>query len=328
MTWKFDIRHRNPITSKVVNDKFDIVYGANAILQGFTVTPGTGLNVSLSSGTAVIQGVFVTKDSGMTIAVSPNTTGGVRTDYLTIEYIHNLGEAVVSVLPANASPVSSSVFRVARIFVQPNAVSIDAKDIEKGVSIDNLYNIMKEKASKAYVDQQISNVSAEGIPKLVSYPYVLTATIPNQYVFTIPLETYDDATDTILVFRNTVLITHDKYAISGRDIAFADGSPVGAKIGIIVFKNVPVGEEGSLNGVFIAEGTMPANRVIENASKRFTSDAEKELWNGQHAKTLGDGFFLVSRNGQNRIDITYDGVSIGTIDQNGNLRIKGNIIEE
>ena len=68
--------------------------------------------------------------------------------------------------------------------------------------------------AKSYTDQQISLVTETGIPKLVSYPLLVTATADNQKVFEIPLDLFDANTDTLLVAINRAVLDATQYTVT------------------------------------------------------------------------------------------------------------------
>jgi hypothetical protein len=127
--------------------------------------------------------------------------------------------------------------------------------------------------AKAYTDDQISLVTATGIPKLVSYPLQVTATEANQTTFDIPLDTFDVATDTLIVIINRAFLDASHYTVKTgtrdeagelvkrAEVELARGVTVGSKLSLIVLKNVPTGADGSINGAVLATDSVPINRV-------------------------------------------------------------------
>ncbi|MNJ29315.1 hypothetical protein D3C77_238760 [compost metagenome] len=127
--------------------------------------------------------------------------------------------------------------------------------------------------SKAYIDEQINLVTATGIPKLVSYPLQVTATVDNQTTFEIPLDTFDVATDTLMVVINRAFLDASQYTVKNAtrdaagevvkraEITLAKGVAVGSEISLVVLKNVPIGEDGSINGVVLAVDSVPVDRI-------------------------------------------------------------------
>lgn len=127
--------------------------------------------------------------------------------------------------------------------------------------------------SKAYTDQQINLVTATGIPKLISYPLLVTATTNNQTAFEIPLDTFDSTTDTLLVSINRATLDATQYTITNtvRDgsgkvtqrakLNLLEGVTATSEVAMVVLKNVPIGAEGAINGAVLAESSVPVNRV-------------------------------------------------------------------
>jgi len=127
--------------------------------------------------------------------------------------------------------------------------------------------------AKSYTDQQISLVSETGIPKLVSYPLLVTATADNQKVFEIPLDLFDANTDTLLVAINRAVLDATQYTVTNtvRDgagqvtqrakINLLSGVAATSEVTMVVLKNVPIGPDGAINGAVLATGSVPINRV-------------------------------------------------------------------
>lgn len=128
-----------------------------------------------------------------------------------------------------------------------------------------------ENNSKAYTDQQIQLVTETGIPKLVTYPFVLMAEDEGQTDFLIPLETFDKETDTVLVVQNSTVLSTERFSVMDeKTVRLAEGVQIGTKIFIQVFKNVPLGPEGAINGGVIAVNSLPSDRV-QGFDELFTS---------------------------------------------------------
>lgn len=127
--------------------------------------------------------------------------------------------------------------------------------------------------AKDYTDEQISLVTATGIPKLVSYPLQVTATEDNQTNFEIPLDAFEVATDTLIVVINRAFLDASQYTVkaANRDeagelvkraeIELIKGVKIDSKISLVVLKNVPIGADGSINGAVLATESVPINRV-------------------------------------------------------------------
>lgn len=119
--------------------------------------------------------------------------------------------------------------------------------------------------AKAYTDQQIALVTASGIPKLVSYSYVLTATANDQRDFDIPLSTFVPETDTIIVVQNrTTLNTNDYSVVNDSNVykvRLVEGVMSGTEIALLILKNVPQGAEGSISASVLADGTLGLSKL-------------------------------------------------------------------
>jgi hypothetical protein len=127
--------------------------------------------------------------------------------------------------------------------------------------------------AKAYTDEQISLVTATGIPKLVSYPLQVTAAEDKQTTFEIPLDTFDSATDTLIVVINRAFLDASQYTVKGAvrddagalvkraELVLAKGVTEGSELSLLVMKNVPIGEDGAINGAILAKESVPIDRV-------------------------------------------------------------------
>lgn len=127
--------------------------------------------------------------------------------------------------------------------------------------------------AKSYTDQQINLVTATGIPKLVSYPLKVTATVDNQTVFEIPLDLFDANTDTLMVAINRATLDSTQYTVTNTvrnqagevtqraKITLLSGVTATSEVTMVVLKNVPIGKDGSINGAVLAADSVPINRV-------------------------------------------------------------------
>ncbi|MGG6309781.1 hypothetical protein [Paenibacillus macerans] len=173
---------------------------------------------------------------------------------------------------AKAWPVATKVAR--------NFSAYDHESFRANISeLDTRVNVAQETAEEAvpaanaYTDQQIALVTETGIPKLVSYPLLVTAATDGQTEFEIPLDTFDAVTDTLLVSINRATLDSTRYTVTNtvRDgsgqvtqrakITLLSGIKVGSKVAMVVLKNVPIGPDGAINGAVLAVDSVPVNRV-------------------------------------------------------------------
>lgn len=135
--------------------------------------------------------------------------------------------------------------------------------------IDN--DVTLEQLAISYVDEQIQYVTATGVPKLVSYPYTLTADSDNQTSFTIPLESFEQATDTVILFQNSVALDpNTDYSITGRTITLVKGVSNETVLSILVLKNVPMGEEGSVTAKVLGDGTLGIEKFDNELKQKIS----------------------------------------------------------
>ncbi len=131
-----------------------------------------------------------------------------------------------------------------------------------GEVTDEIQRELNTKASIEYVDSQIALITADGIPKLASYYYTITSKSDGQTIFSIPLETFDKNTDTLLVFQNTTFIGKHNYTINDNNTFTLNvGVNKNTLIEILILKNVLIGPEGSINGNVLAVNSIPMDRI-------------------------------------------------------------------
>lgn len=131
--------------------------------------------------------------------------------------------------------------------------------------------------AKAYTDQQIQLVTETGIPKLVRYEYTLYPTTENQTTFEIPLDIFDAETDSEVVVKNTVTLDpNEDYTIEGKNIVLNEPVPLNTRLTVFIYKNVPIGEEGAINGAVLANGTIAFEKLDEATKDLINNKASKE----------------------------------------------------
>lgn len=119
-------------------------------------------------------------------------------------------------------------------------------------------------ATPSYVDEQVAKITEVGVPKLNVYTLEQAATTEGQTTFPINLDTFDSSTDTVLVQSGrTMLSPVSDFTVSGKNVVLTEGVPLGRTITIYVFKNVPAGEDGSVSGSVIADGSIAASKLAE-----------------------------------------------------------------
>lgn len=176
--------------------------------------------------------------------------------------------------------------------ITPEKAAIwDAKETPEGAQ---LKATKAKEDALAYVDDQIQLVTETGIPKLASYEYTLTATQDGQTDFDIPLSTYDNQNDTVILFKGRGILDKKDGDYQIRDFN-SDGTYTirlssnevvksGDTLFLLIMKNVPIGPEGSINGAVLAVDSIPADRIkggiastgdkvtITDTGNYFTSD--------------------------------------------------------
>lgn len=142
-----------------------------------------------------------------------------------------------------------------------NAINVREKIVDVDRKIESAKTDVESKAN-IYTDQQISLVTETGIPKLMVYPLFCTASEEGQTVFNIELDTFDVNTDTVFVQSGrTMLAPELDFSIVDNTIVLVEGVPVDRTITIYVFKNIPLGDDGSVSGRVIAPNSMSLNTL-------------------------------------------------------------------
>lgn len=206
----------------------------------------------------------------------------------------------------------------------------------KAAAVDNAVS-----QAHSYTDQQIGLVTETGIPKLVSYPLLVVADSDGQTEFEIPLDTFDSATDTLLVSINRAVLDSTQYTVTNtvRDesgtmtqrakLNLLSGVSATSEIAMVVLKNVPLGPDGAINGAVLAEGSVPINRV--NGLQELKSAVDKKVdltgavmtgplevhANPRLSTDLNDevnaGFVITDANTLNRPNLQINGWSASTV---------------
>lgn len=129
----------------------------------------------------------------------------------------------------------------------------------------------KNKQDVSELKESIAGIIKTGVAKLVQYSYDIEL-IENTKKVNIPYERYSSVTDTLKVYVNGLAIQNDQYTITDpveNDGIVTNGyivlkveRPAGTIVRLEVWKNVPSGEEGEVNGNIIAQNSLPLDRII------------------------------------------------------------------
>ena len=181
---------------------------------------------------------------------------------------------------------------------------LDEQYDELKVSISNNQEIIDARMGKPKLVDKISEMSTK-INEVVAggtgstpstlrrYAYVLTATTAGQKAFTIPLSIFDATTDTLFIVQNRTSLNNTDYTIADKIITLTEGVTVGTEISIVILKNVPVGQDGSLDGNTLAVNSTDANRLKDNTLEW------KKMSQVMGQNLLQNGSFLQGMNGWN-----------------------------
>lgn len=164
------------------------------------------------------------------------------------------------------------------------------------------------------LQEEVDNLVNVGIPKLVSFDYDIQATVDGQTKFLIPYEYLSLTTDTVEVFVNGIAVPDTYYVITEPVevesvitlgyVTLTELKPVGTIVKVRILKNVPNGDEGSVDGEIITVDSIPLNR-IENHDKIILQD-EVDNYN-----IICNGEFRVNQ----RKQTTYTENSAYTVDR-------------
>ena len=184
--------------------------------------------------------------------------------------------------------------------LKQGSTTIEDLQTENKTLAGAINELEKIKASKGYVrdytDSQITLVTETGIPKLNVYEYIFDNIEIGTTEIQIPLETFDKATDTVKLYINAIPRDSDFFTIIDNKIVLDQGLQQVSKITLEVWKNVPIGQEGSVSGIVIAPDSMPQNRVhgLADLSEKTTRFQSEYL-------------VQVAKGTENAIEITTDG---------------------
>lgn len=181
--------------------------------------------------------------------------------------------------------------------------------LNEGVPIDRTIGI--------YVFKN-APVSGGGFGRLESYQFVIEAETNGQTTFTIPLETFDDTTDTLIVIDGqSVLLPNVGYTVAGRTITMTEPWSLGDGGGIIVLKSAAGnGDLGDITAEDI--GALPITGGNLTGGLEFNGKSLIQQWTGDFGSGVLD---LVS----SKDDYGFNRTQLHIIDGNdlkGSLRLR------
>lgn len=163
----------------------------------------------------------------------------------------------------NIGKDSNSGIDISMIGNLEDLVTTDKSSVVNSINETNANIGISENNSKAYTDQQIALVTETGIPKLNVYEYKFYDQPIGTTIVQIPLETFDKNTDKVKLFINSVQRDSDFYTISDTGlITLNDALVTVSKVLVEVWKNIPLGDTGSVSGAVLAIDSVPQDRVI------------------------------------------------------------------
>lgn len=209
---------------------------------------------------------------------------------------------------------------------QNNQAEKNIDELKKLGDVTNLAEqVETNRVDIADLQEDVANITATGVAKLVSFVYDIEATSDGQTAFKIPYERFDSSTDTLIVASNGILIPQSFYEIgtifereysnplfggTGKTeekefqaVIFKDGKSKGSIIKMTILKNVPNGEEGGVSGSVIAENSIPMNRV------QGLQELKEDVAQISNPNLLINGDFQVWQRGKSTEARTTQGVA-------------------
>lgn len=202
-------------------------------------------------------------------------------------------------LPSNFDKIDAGVdavnTRVNNIITTPvDGVSaqeiIDARNGE--ATLGTRLNNMQTQTDT--LQDEVDALITTGVPKLVSFDYDISATTDNQTVFTIPYEYLSLDTDTVEIFVNGIAVPDTYYIITEPVevdgvitlgyVTLNEAKPSGTIVKVRILKNVPNGDEGSVDGAMITVDSIPLNRINSTELDGFMTDSLSNINTSLNAK--------------------------------------------
>ena len=147
------------------------------------------------------------------------------------------------------------------------------------------------------LQEEVYNLVNVGIPKLVSFDYDIQATVDGQTKFLIPYEYLSLTTDTVEVFVNGIAVPDTYYVITEPVevesvitlgyVTLTESKPVGTIVKVRILKNVPNGDEGSVDGEIITVNSIPLNRIDSTELDDFIDDNLSDINTQLNENTQG-----------------------------------------
>lgn len=151
----------------------------------------------------------------------------------------------------------------------------------------------KEQITAAVQDLEdlVESIVQTGVAKLVRYSYTIPATTDGQTEIEIPLTTFDQDTDTVLLIRDSIVLYETvDYTISTRKIVL--NTPIGIAANtsfyLLILKNVPSGEEGGVSGGVITDGSIAKRKLEQTLQDEIGNAWQKGVYNDTDIINLSD----------------------------------------
>ena len=127
--------------------------------------------------------------------------------------------------------------------------------------------------------QKLKKEIAAKSGNLVRYVVSHTAETDGQRQFAIDISTFNAVTDSVWVVSGRTLLsaTHD-YVVQSHSVVLNEGVPQGRTVDIYIYKNVEnLDTEKTIDGLQIAVGSIPLNRLEEMPEVNVNSDSELDI---------------------------------------------------
>lgn len=174
------------------------------------------------------------------------------------------------------------------------------------------------------LQDEVDILMTTGVPKLVSFDYDISATVDEQTDFLIPYEFLSLDTDTVEVFVNGIAIPDNYYiitepvevdsAITLGYVTLTEGKPAGTIVKVRILKNVPNGDEGSVDGGLITVDSMPINRIKSDELNSFMDNSLSDINTQLNALANERGYINTKKlnEGTDLNTVTNNGLYVGS----------------
>lgn len=165
------IRYGAEVTSEGVNSRIKEIFGNNGKIEGMNLSPGAGLECTMSSGSIIIGGTSIEESQAILIPIPANSSGSDVVYYLYAFYTHELGAECYYDLLTSKTTAQNSLL-IASITVPDGASSILQENIVneplskksgKAVEFTDLKNKVVEDVSSISLNGKVITVQGSDV---------------------------------------------------------------------------------------------------------------------------------------------------------------------